>query len=380
MPSAALDRVNKIFPLAVRALRDFSLTVEDGELLVLVGPSGCGKTTALRVLAGLETPSSGRVLIGGVDVTRRPPRERDTAMVFQKPAIYPHLSVRRNLEFSERLRQGWPWPGRSRVDAGAPSLAARVAEIAHLLELDDVLERRATELSGGQQQRVALGRALVRRPALCLLDEPFSQLDARLRADLRRQLHLLQRQFPVTMLYVTHDPVEAMILADRVAVLDRGAVQQVGKPREVYHQPANRSVAAFFGWPAMNLVDGIIVSTGGTMEFVAGEVRWPLPSLVAEFLRSRVGQAVTLGLRPEHVRSSSEASGLRTEVVRVEEWPTGAVATLRHGSLVLTALLDDSRTMMQVGERVDVALPLEQTHWFDHPAGRALFHGERPAP
>ncbi len=369
MPAVAFDRVEKVFPPSTWALRDFSLTVHDGELLVLVGPSGCGKTTALRIVAGLDQPTAGTVSIAGSVVNDEPPRNRDVAFLFQRPAVYPHLSVRHNLEFGQRLRYGW---------ARGRTSPERLLEVAQHLGLDGVLDRRATDLSGGQQQRVALGRALVRRPSLFLLDEPLSQLDAPLRADLRRQLHLLQRQFRVTMLYVTHDPAEAMALADRVAVLDRGAVQQVGEPRAVYDRPANRMVAGFFGSPSMNLVDGVLVSTTGLLHFQTDEGSWPLSTAETLPLRSWEGRPITLGIRPEALRFG--AGGLAMETIRVEPWGPQALVSLQRGKMAVTALLDRSCTIrVREGETVDVVLTLEHTHWYDRTTGQALWHGDQPA-
>jgi ABC-type sugar transport system ATPase subunit len=241
MASVVFEGVTKVYPGGSVALSDFSLEVADGELVALVGPSGCGKSTVLRLLAGLETPTRGAIRIGGKDVSALPPQQRNVAMVFQDYALYPHLSVRDNLAFPLRMR-GMP----------AAERAQRVARVAELLSLASLLERAPRQLSGGERQRVAMGRALVREPAAFLLDEPLSNLDAKLRVQVRAEIAELRRRAPTTMLYVTHDQVEALTLGDRVAVLERGRLQQVAKPAELYEQPANRFVAGFIGSPPMN--------------------------------------------------------------------------------------------------------------------------------
>jgi multiple sugar transport system ATP-binding protein len=252
-----LDHITKTFG-SVCAVRNLSLEIRTGELTVLVGPSGCGKTTALRIIAGLERPTSGRVLLNGRDITHLSAQDRDVAMVFQRPALYPHLNVRKNLAFSLRLKQGQFWRSRAQVEEETK----RVKEVATLLQVDTLLDRRPAQLSGGQQQRVSLGRALVRQPGALLLDEPLSHLDFRLRAELRQELHLLQRRLRGTMLYVTHDPTEAMTIGDRAAVLDRGELLQFDVPTAVYQRPNHRRVAEFFGWPPMNLIDGSLTNDG----------------------------------------------------------------------------------------------------------------------
>jgi multiple sugar transport system ATP-binding protein len=269
MAEVTLEQLAKTYPGGVEAVRDVSLRVADGELLVVVGPSGSGKTTLLRLIAGLETPLHGIVRVGGQVVNNLPPHRRNVAMVFQRPALYPHLSVRENLGFGLALRQGGRWrrwlPGRCPVPMGDGE--QQVANIARLLGLENLLERRPATLSAGQQQRVALGRALVRRPDVFLLDEPFSNLDAPLRQEMRRELHLLHRRLRATMIYVTHDQDEAVALADRIAVLDQGRIRQVDRPDVLWERPADRVVAAFLGWPAMNLPEGRLIRVEGRLVF-----------------------------------------------------------------------------------------------------------------
>ena len=243
MPAVSLRNLTKRFDRQAPALSDISLDVAAREFLVLLGPSGCGKTTILRLIAGLEEPSGGEILIDGVRVNDLPPKDRDDAMVFQSYALYPHLTVRQNIGFPLRMRH-----------VPAAEIASRVGEVAAMLELAALLDRKPAELSGGERQRVALGRAVVRRPKVFLFDEPLSNLDARLRVQMRAELVRLHRSLAATMIYVTHDQVEAMTMGQRIAVLSTGALQQVGTPEEIYARPANTFVAAFIGTPGMNLI------------------------------------------------------------------------------------------------------------------------------
>lgn len=377
MAEVALENIHKTFPPDVHALRDFSLQIAEGELMVLVGPSGCGKTTCLRLIAGLDRPARGSIRIGGRCVNDLPPRERDVAMVFQRQALYPHLTVRENLAFGLRRKRGWwPW-GRA-----GPESEERIIQTARLLGLETVLDRRPGQLSGGQQQRVALGRALVRQPAVFLLDEPLSHLDSRLRNELRRELHLLHRQTRVTMIYVTHDPVEAMTLADRVAVLDGGTVQQVDEPLAIYERPINRRVAEFFGWPPMNLIDGRIVTADGQARFVGpDDFRFPLKNWAAE----AKGQ-VTLGIRPEALQiyanfdrineptSQNWEGAVRMRVSLVEPLGHATLVTLEKESLRLLALAE-SRAKLADGTEVNVRIDMKRIHWFEGITGRAMATG-----
>jgi ABC-type sugar transport system ATPase subunit len=284
--AVAFEQVEKVYPNGTVALADLSLEVADGELLALVGPSGCGKSTVLRLLAGLETPTRGVIRIGGRDVGGLAPQERNVAMVFQDYALYPHLSVRENLEFPLRMRRT---PPAERTE--------RVASVAELLSLGALLERQPRQLSGGERQRVAMGRALVRDPAVFLLDEPLSNLDAKLRVQVRAEIAELRRRAPTTMLYVTHDQVEALTLGDRVAVLERGRLQQVASPAELYARPANRFVAGFIGSPPMNFLPArLLPGARADGEIVAG-VR-------PEALRlGRAGEADTLAATVEQVEA-----------------------------------------------------------------------------
>ncbi len=284
MAEIVLDGITKRFPDGTEALRPTDLRIHDGELFVLVGPSGCGKSTLLKILVGLERPSGGAVRVGGEDVTARDPKDRNMAMVFQSYAIYPHMTVRENMAFPLKLA------GLKRSE-----IAERVERAAEILELGALLERRPAALSGGQRQRVAMGRAIVREPVAFLLDEPLSNLDARLRVQMRTELARLQRRLGTTTVYVTHDQTEAMTLGDRIAVLRHGLIQQIGTPRELYRCPANLFVATFIGSPGMNLLPARIADD---------RLRLPMTELpLPEGLRRRAasGAELVVGFRPEDV-------------------------------------------------------------------------------
>ncbi|MFN3361089.1 MAG: ABC transporter ATP-binding protein [Pseudanabaenaceae cyanobacterium] len=274
------------------------LEIGDGELCTLVGPSGCGKSTILRLIAGLETPTSGEIYIGEKKVNDLPPRDRDVAMVFQNYALYPHMTVAENLSFSLRLRG---------LDKG--TIRERVQAVAKSLGLESLLQRKPSQLSGGQQQRVALGRAIVRQPQVFLLDEPLSNLDAQLRDNTRAELKLLHRQLQTTMVYVTHDQVEAMTLADRMVVLYQGQIQQVGTPQTIYQQPANRMVATFIGNPPMNILPGVVTPEGIKIGEQILATAAPVP----------IGQPIEVGIRPQDLRFSPETKlGLTVDIKLTE--------------------------------------------------------------
>src|SRR5687768_11502142 len=262
MAHVTLERLEKVYPNGVKAIADLSLELADGEFLVLVGPSGCGKSTALRMIAGLEDITSGTLRIGDRVVNDVHAKDRDIAMVFQSYALYPHMSVYDNIAFALKLRK-----------VSKPEIDARVREAARILELDDLLARKPAQLSGGQRQRVAMGRAIVRQPAAFLMDEPLSNLDAKLRVQMRAEISKLQRDLGVTTIYVTHDQVEAMTMGDRVAVMRRGELQQVAPPQELYDRPLNLFVGGFIGSPAMNLLEATLESSNGDLVAVAGSQR-----------------------------------------------------------------------------------------------------------
>ena len=302
MAEVTLDHVGKTYPDGTVAVKDFSLEIADGELMVFVGPSGCGKTTALRMVAGLEDITEGEVRIGDRVVNALPPRDRDVAMVFQTYALYPHKSVYDNLAFPLRLR-GMP----------KAEVEQRVNRIARLLELEEQLKRRPRQLSGGQRQRVAMGRAIVREPAAFLMDEPLSNLDAKLRVTMRSELTRLHEKLGVTTVYVTHDQVEAMTLGQRVAVLRRGELQQVAPPQELYDRPANLFVAGFIGSPAMNFFQGQVAQADSGLDVTVGgqQIRVDEKELALhQPLGQRVGGNVIVGIRPEHLQDAALESAM----------------------------------------------------------------------
>jgi multiple sugar transport system ATP-binding protein len=305
MADIVFEDVTKVFDDGTVAVRSLNLTVEDGTLMVLVGPSGCGKTTSLRMAAGLEDATGGKIMIGDRVVNDVAPKDRDIAMVFQNYALYPHMTVFDNMAFGLRLRKMKKPEIRSRVDATAQTL-----------ELYDLLTRKPGTLSGGQRQRVAMGRAIVREPEAFLMDEPLSNLDAKLRVQMRSEISRLQRDVNVTTLYVTHDQVEAMTMGDRVAVLKKGLLQQVDRPQTLYRRPANLFVAGFIGSPAMNVVPGTITESDGRLDLEFGGHRLALPpELLADRpkLAAYAGREVFIGLRPEDMEEAALVSGAPEE-------------------------------------------------------------------
>ncbi|MFM0290301.1 ABC transporter ATP-binding protein [Paraburkholderia megapolitana] len=308
MAEVAFEQVQKSFG-AVQVLKQIDLTVRDGEFLVLVGPSGCGKSTLLRALAGLEGVTRGRILIDGRVVNNLPPKDRDIAMVFQNYALYPHMSVLENLTFALKLRELKP----AEIDS-------RAREAASILGLENLLDRYPRHLSGGQRQRVAMGRAIVRDPKVFLFDEPLSNLDAKLRVQMRAEIRALHQRLKATTVYVTHDQIEAMTMADRIVVLNGGTIEQVGAPLDLYDDPDNLFVASFIGSPAMNLFTGHYASTADGARVRIGDVMLPAPRVHAAD-----GQPVTIGMRPEHLELS-DADGFAFTVNVVE--PTGAATEL----------------------------------------------------
>jgi len=295
MAQVVLKDLNKKFD-EVHAVKDVNLTIRDKEFMVFVGPSGCGKTTTLRMVAGLEEITSGEISIGERVVNDLPPKDRDIAMVFQNYALYPHMSVYDNMAFGLKMRK---FP--------KPEIAKRVQDAAEILGIQDLLKRKPRQLSGGQRQRVAVGRAIVRHPQVFLFDEPLSNLDAKLRVQMRVELKRLHERLETTAIYVTHDQVEAMTLGSRVVVMKDGYVQQVGEPMEIYSRPQNRFVAGFIGSPAMNFIPTTITEQGGTLYAEASGMKVKVPADRAARLAAYKGQTVTLGIRPEDLRVGSTA-------------------------------------------------------------------------
>jgi multiple sugar transport system ATP-binding protein len=358
MAKVTFDRVHKAFG-AVVALEELSLAIRSGEFVSLLGPSGCGKTTTLRMLAGLEQPTRGTISVGHRIVNDLPPGQRDLAMVFQSYALYPHMTVAQNIEYPLRKR-------------GVPRAQRReqVRRAAAQLQLEALLDRRPRQLSGGQQQRVALGRALVRDPAAFLLDEPLSNLDAKLRAHMRAELIELHQRIGKTMIYVTHDQLEAMTMSDRIAVLDQGRLQQFDTPQEIYHRPVSRFVAGFIGTPAMNFISGTLRPDGNQLALDAGRLSLKLPRALVRLDSVRdEGVSVVLGVRPEDVLLA--ANGDRATVKVVE--PTG------HESIVLFDLMDHTVVgrvgpdiHLAPGQPVGLTLNAAKLHFFDAGGGRRL--------
>ena len=388
MAEVRFQRVSKTYPprrgaAPVEVLRDLDLTINDGEFLVLVGPSGCGKSTLLRLLAGLESPSSGDLFVGDRRVTQLRPSQRDVAMVFQSYALYPHLSVADNIGFGlRRQRQRSPLQeladGLHRASRGLPGplrfpsrreerIEAVIQQVAETLELGALLDRLPKELSGGQKQRVALGRAIARQPAVFLMDEPLSNLDAKLRGGTRSQIVELQRRLGTTTIYVTHDQVEAMTMGHRIAVLNRGQLQQLGSPLELYRWPANTFVAQFIGSPSMNLLP--VTAAGGAQLQLEGRrflVEGPMGAALAQWQERGNPDSLTAGLRPEHLRLGPATNrNLSAEITHCE--------ALGNEQLVSCRLLEGSH-LVQVRAEPDQALvPGQTVHLEVQPEGWRLF-------
>jgi len=388
MARVVVDHLTKVFSnpqgATIRAVDDASLTVEDKELLVLVGPSGCGKTTTLRLIAGLEEPTSGTVAIDGTIVNHVPPKDRDIAMVFQNYALYPHMSAYENMAFGLKLRK----ISKAETDR-------RVQEASDMLDLAGYLDRRPQELSGGQRQRVALGRALVRRPKVLLLDEPLSGLDARLRGQMRAEIARLHKRIGLTMLYVTHDQMEAMTLGQHIAVMKNGAIQQVAEPIRIYRRPGDRFVAGFFGSPPMNFFRGEIIGNGSGVFFKelpaaqfgsqdalpAGETHAPLlfslrlaDDLSAK-MRSYIGKQVVLGIRPEDMKPAAiaEPSQQRIEAIAERVEPLGAethlhLASAAHSLVVRVQSCDG----IVINEKISLVVAMKNAHFFDPRTEKAI--------
>ncbi len=332
MSAVVLDSVGKLYG-ETRAVDAVDLAIEEGEFLVLVGPSGCGKSTLLRMIAGLEEISEGELRLGGERANEKAPRDRELAMVFQSYALYPHMTARDNMSFGLRVRKLPP-----------AEISQRVQEAARMLAIEELLDRLPRDMSGGQRQRVAMGRAAVRKPRVFLFDEPLSNLDAALRNQMRAELKRLHRELGVTMIYVTHDQVEAMTLADRIAVLNRGVLQQVGRPEELYRRPANRFVAGFIGTPSMNFLEG--QQSGSLFRWEGAEITLPSALVSAEI------RPLVIGLRPQHLRLAED--GALAGHIEVVEW-TGLEAYLqvRVGeSFLLVRVEGEEAFALKVGASV----------------------------
>ncbi len=354
MAQVQIRNVEKRFG-STQVIRGVSVDIADGEFAVLVGPSGCGKTTLLRMIAGLEEITAGEILIGGRVVNRMLPKERDIAMVFQNYALYPHMTVRDNMAFSLKLAK-----------ADRTQVEARVKQAAEILHLGALLDRYPRQLSGGQRQRVAMGRAIVRNPQVFLFDEPLSNLDAKLRVAMRTEIRELHQRLKTTSVYVTHDQIEAMTMADKIVVMKDGVVEQIGAPLDLYDRPVNTFVAGFIGSPAMNMLAGTARRAAGAVQI---EVGGGEPVRLPEATAAQDGQPVLFGVRPEHLALG--AHGLSAEIVVVE--PTGADTQLYcqvNGADVNVVLRD--RTTCRPGDCVHLAPDLSKVHLFDAASGRRI--------
>jgi multiple sugar transport system ATP-binding protein len=372
-----LDGVDKVYENGFHAVHDLSLEVEDGEFLVLVGPSGCGKSTALRMIAGLETITGGRLYIGDTDVTTLEPKDRDIAMVFQSYALYPHLTVRDNIAFALKLRK-----------MPKDEITQRVEEAARILELTDNLDRRPGQLSGGQRQRVAMGRAIVRQPKAFLMDEPLSNLDAKLRVQMRAEISHLQHELNVTTVYVTHDQIEAMTMGDRVAVMSKGFLQQVDTPQNLYDRPANLFVASFIGSPQMNIVEGVLENNNGAMRISINGQSLSVPASVLAArpaLANYVGATIGVGIRPEHIEDATLTSegepftgkvdvreGLGSEVILHLTVDAKTVTASGTDSVPRFLARVDPRTPLRPGDTGALRVDVSQLHLFDLATGLAI--------
>jgi multiple sugar transport system ATP-binding protein len=361
MATVTFDHVWKRYGDVV-AVNDFNLEIQDEEFLVLVGPSGCGKTTALRMVAGLEEISEGTLKIGDRVVNDLAPKDRDVAMVFQSYALYPHMSVKDNLAFGLKLRK-----------VPKDEVERRVQEAARITELSNLLDRKPKQLSGGQRQRVALGRAIVREPAVFLMDEPLSNLDAKLRVQTRAEIARLHQRLKVTIIYVTHDQVEAMTMGDRIAVMNQGILQQVGAPQDLYEKPNNRFVAGFIGSPAMNFVNVNVTRDDGKLKLKNESLELPVP----DRLRSSVeaaGAELVAGIRPEHFELGQGAAGmvtLRSTCDVVEFLGNEELLHVSLGEHDLVAIVDASKRV-RPGDVIDLQVPLEKVHLFEQESGQSL--------
>ncbi len=360
MAEVILDDVTKVFPGDVVAVKDLTLQIEDKEFIVLVGPSGCGKSTTLRMVAGLEEITAGDIRIGDRLVNDVPPKDRDVAMVFQNYALYPHMTVYKNMAFALKLRK----VPRKEIDA-------RVRQAAKVLGIGELLDRKPKALSGGQRQRVAVGRAIVREPKAFLFDEPLSNLDAKLRVETRAELKRLHRQLQTTTIYVTHDQEEAMTLGDRIVVMKDGVLHQCGAPLEVYDRPANRFVAGFVGTPPMNFLEGRLAAESGGVFFDEGTLKIRLSDEHAPRLAARAGENVILGLRPQAMaltaqgRFAGQDNVLSAQITVVE--PLGEkidlyLATTKHPHLVARV---DAQRGLEAGQNVSLHLDVQKLHVFE---------------
>jgi len=375
MAEVVLEGVTKVYPGGVAAVKNLDLEVKDKELIVLVGPSGCGKSTTLRMIAGLEEATEGTIRIGDTTVNDVPPRDRDIAMVFQNYALYPHMTVYKNMAFGLTLR------GYARSE-----IKERVLDAARVLGIEGLLDRKPKALSGGQRQRVAVGRAIVRKPRAFLLDEPLSNLDAKLRTEMRAELQKLHRRLETTMIYVTHDQIEAMTLGDRIVVMEDGLVQQVDTPLSVYDYPTNKFVAGFIGTPPMNFIDGSLLAKDARLCFCENPgIELALPDRLQQTMQEFAGSAITLGIRPECIQKRTPetdapaGSTFEADVNVVEPLGDEMIVYISTGKNNLICKVG-SHSNIEVGQQLQFVVDLAKVHLFDRNGGRNVSLNGSKAP
>lgn len=359
MATVELKNVKKIYDNAVTAVRDASLKMDNGEFIVLVGPSGCGKSTLLRMIAGLEEISAGTIEIGDTVVNEVPPKDRNIAMVFQNYALYPHMTVRENMSFGLKLRK-----------FAKEEIEKRVNNAAEILNITDYLERKPKALSGGQRQRVAVGRAIVRQPEVFLFDEPLSNLDAKLRVQMRIEITRLHQKLKSTMVYVTHDQVEAMTMGDRIVVMNNGVIQQVDTPLNLYNKPVNRFVAGFIGSPAMNFIEGTI-EVDKNIVFKHPNFTLTLTSEQMDFLKEYKGKKVTMGIRPEHLFVAADKADFSVETDVLEPMGNEIIAYFSLGETPLVVRCP-ADTKLTIGQKVQLNILQNAVHFFETETGNRL--------
>jgi multiple sugar transport system ATP-binding protein len=373
MGDITVEGLTKVFSSGggdeIVAVDDLNLEIKQGEFVVFVGPSGCGKSTTLRCIAGLERVTEGRILLSGDDVTNAKPADRGMAMVFQSYALYPHMTARENMSFGLKMT----------TDLSKEEIADRVEEVAQMTGIETLLDQKPGELSGGQQQRVALGRAIVRDPEVFLMDEPLSNLDAKLRSKMRTELLALQQDFGVTTIYVTHDQTEAMTMGDRIVVLNDGRLQQIGTPLECYHEPANRFVAGFIGSPSMNFFEGKLEQRGDGLTFVHDWFEYVFSERTAATISDVTSDELTLGIRPEDVThgTAGKQNAFETTVEVVEPLGESSYVYFDSGVDNFTASFDGNLPISS-GDRLRIHFPEDRIHLFDTATGEAVKNRDPP--
>jgi len=376
MAEVVLKNVSKVYPNGVRAVNNINLHIKDKEFLVLVGPSGCGKSTILRMIAGLEEVSSGEIYIGERLVNNVPPKDRNIAMVFQNYALYPHMTVRQNLAFGLKLHKHPP-----------EVIEERIKKTAEILGIFDLLDRKPRALSGGQRQRAALGRAIVRQPLVFLFDEPLSNLDAKFRVQMRAEIKKLHQQLKTTMIYVTHDQVEAMTMGERIAVIKAGTIQQISTPAFLYHNPVNKFVAGFIGSPSMNFFEGRVVEEKDKLYFQGERIVLEVARMHTDKLRKVKGKDLILGIRPENIHlaqqaissASSEVKGCivraRLEIIEMMGAVTYLSFTLggvNFNARVESSEMEGKENRPRIGEEIDLVFNSEKCHYFEKESEQAI--------